>query len=111
MLPRLRQLRQEQAISQQQLAMKLGLSQQSINKYENHQIEPDITTLCKMADLFNTTVDYIVCHSDERVPPGQHVPPGLTSNEADLLAAYRQLNADEARSIDLIMKNYLSSKA
>lgn len=111
MLPRLRELRQEQALSQQQLAARLGLSQQSINKYENHKVEPDIATLCKMADLFNTTIDYIVCRSDERTPPGRDTPPGLTHTEAALLSAYRQLNAEEAQSIELVMKNYLLQKS
>lgn len=110
MLPRLRQLRQEQALSQQQLANRLGLSQQSINKYENHKVEPDISTLCKMADLFGTTIDYIVNRSNDRIPPGQDTPPGLTRTEYELLSAYRQLNAEEAQSIDLVLKNYLLHK-
>ena len=42
MLRKLKQLRQEYGISQQRLADAIGVSQPSINKYENHNIEPDI---------------------------------------------------------------------
>ena len=47
-------------ISQQALAEALGISQQSVNRYENHKVEPDIDTLIKMADYFGVTVDYLI---------------------------------------------------
>ena len=45
MLPNLKLLRKEYGISQQVLADMMGVSQQSINQYENHSIEPDIALL------------------------------------------------------------------
>lgn len=42
----------------------MSLSQQSINKYENHGVEPDIDTLIKLADYFNTSVDYLIGHTN-----------------------------------------------
>lgn len=60
LLANLKRLRKKYNISQQQLADVVGVSQQSINKYENHNIEPDIETLKTMADFFNTSIDYIV---------------------------------------------------
>ena len=50
MLPNLKLLRKEYGISQQVLADMMGVSQQSINQYENHSIEPDIALLTQMAD-------------------------------------------------------------
>ena len=64
MLENLRKLRDETGISQKSLADKIGVSQQSINKYENHNIEPDISTLIRIADYFNTSVDYLIGHTD-----------------------------------------------
>lgn len=60
MIKNLKKLRNEHGLSQQQLADSIGVSQQSINKYENHNIEPDIATLMAIASLFNTTIDYLV---------------------------------------------------
>ncbi len=60
MVKNLRHLREIYGISQTKLAELLGLSQQSIHKYETSSTEPDITTLCMLADFFNTSVDYLV---------------------------------------------------
>ena len=110
MLTRLKLLRRERAMSQQQLAAQLGISQQSINKYENHNVEPDIAMLSQMADFFGTTIDYLVGRSDERTPPGKEIPPGLSAREGRLLARYRRLSDSQIRSIDLVMENYLQDE-
>ena len=107
MLPRLKQLRQENGLSQRALAEQLGVSQQSINKYENHNIEPDIALLRCIADVFDTTIDYLVDRTDDPSRPGQGIPAELTGSEARLLCDYRRLSIEEQRSIDAVMKNYI----
>ena len=62
MVKNLRTLRMSKGISQQQLADVIGTSQQSINKYENHNVEPDISTLIMLADYFQVSVDYLIGH-------------------------------------------------
>ena len=107
MLTRLKALRRERGLSQQQLALRLGISQQSINKYENHNVEPDISMLSQMADLFDTTVDYLIGRNDERMPHGRGVPTELTMREAALLGGYRLLAPKEADMVDLLVRSYL----
>ena len=60
MIKNLKALRKEYNISHQQLPNIIGVSQQSINKYENHNVEPDIETLKAIATFFNTTIDFLV---------------------------------------------------
>ena len=60
MVKNLRHLREIHEISQMKLAELLNLSQQSIHKYETSSTEPDIATLCILADFFHTSVDYLV---------------------------------------------------
>ena len=36
------------------------------SRYEREVREPDIDALCKLADYFNVTVDYIVCRTDKK---------------------------------------------
>lgn len=107
MVKNLRILRTSRGVSQQQLADVIGTSQQSINKYENHSVEPDIRALTKLADFFDTTIDYLV----GRAPPagGQlpAQPPELTGAELQLLRDYRRLTKAEQESIQLVIKNYL----
>lgn len=109
MVKNLRKLRIKMGISQQQLADIIGTSQQSVNKYENHNVEPDISALIKLADYFETSIDYLVGHT----PPleqtvVEEVEP--TKEETALIRKYRRLSKDEKESIQLVLKNYLKNK-
>lgn len=59
-LRNLKHLRENKKMSQQKLASIINVSQQSIYKYENNLAEPDFGTLIKLADYFNTSVDYLI---------------------------------------------------
>lgn len=106
MVKNLKQLRLERGISQQKLGEFLGITQQSINKYENHSVEPDIHTLILLADFFNTSVDYLIGHTDVRHPIEEVQPWDLNKDEETLLTGYRQLNYNEKESIHFIIRNY-----
>ena len=57
---RLKELRTRHGVSQVKLAMDLGLSQNSISRYENGEREADYETLVAIADYFNVSVDYLL---------------------------------------------------
>ena len=57
---RLKDLRLKMGLSQQALADKLNVSQQTICKYENNTNEPNIDMLEAMADIFDVSVDYLI---------------------------------------------------
>lgn len=107
MVARLKQLRQAKGISQLGLAEILGVSQQSINKYENHSVEPDIRTLMAMADYFGTSVDYLIGHTNLARIIEPVTPFHLNAEEAHLIESWRQLSPKEKESIHLVMENYL----
>ena len=110
MVKNLKYLRTRYGISQQQLAEIAGVSQQSVNKYENHNIEPDIRTLTAFADFFHTSVDFLIGHTEveHRIEHVQQY--DLNRDEARLLQAYRLLTPEEQESIHLIMENYNKKK-
>lgn len=106
MVENLRMLREARGISQQKLADAIGLTQQSINKYENHKIEPDIATLIMMADFFHTSVDFLIGHSDATAE-AEGVPViRLNADELRLVEHYRKLNQKEKDSIHMVIDNY-----
>lgn len=106
MIKNLRMLRENHGVSQQKLAEAIGLTQQSINKYENHKIEPDIATLILMADFFHTSVDFLIGHSEAQAE-SEGVPIyRLNADEIKLINQYRQLSMKEKDSIHLVMENY-----
>lgn len=57
---RLKELRIAKGISQLKLALDLGMNQNSISRYENHEREADYATLIKFADYFNVSLDYLL---------------------------------------------------
>ena len=63
-MDRLRLLRDKIGITQQELAYQIGSSQQNIQRYESGSNEPDIQTLRLLADFFDTSVDYLIGHTD-----------------------------------------------
>lgn len=103
MLENLRTLREGKKMTQKQLAEAVGVSQQSINKYENHNVEPDIQTLQKMADLFQTSVDYLIGRrADLPVCPSE-----LTRQEQNLIYHYRHLNDKQKKLVEALIASYM----
>lgn len=105
-LTKLKELRKSIGISQKTLAEAIGVSQQSINKYENHNIEPDITTLMRIAKYFNTSVDYIIGNSNENSAPLLNI----TDEESKIICTYRTLDNRKKNSILEILNIYSSNK-
>ncbi len=107
MLERLRQFREKAGISQRALAEVIGVSQQSINKYENHNIEPDIRTLMLLAEYFNTSVDYLIGYSDIDHRLEAIKAEDLNGEELELVQGYRRLTKKQRQSLRLVMETFL----
>lgn len=110
MVQNLRKLRTNKGVSQQQLADVIGISQQSINKYENHNVEPDLSTLMKIADYFEASVDYLIGHNTEQGGSTSEHDADLSREEWKVIHAYRRLSKEERDSIRLILRNYMKNK-
>ena len=63
---RLKQIREEKGLSQNELAKKINMTQQRISSYEKGIREPDIETLKILADFFNVSIDYLLGKTDKR---------------------------------------------
>lgn len=53
-------LRKRKGVYQKQLAEILGLTQQTVAKWECNNAEPSIKTLCGLADFFDVTADQLL---------------------------------------------------
>jgi transcriptional regulator with XRE-family HTH domain len=53
-------LRKKNGWSQEELAHKLGVSRQSISKYEGAQAVPDLDKILKLSQIFGVTTDYLI---------------------------------------------------
>jgi len=62
---RFRTLREQVNISQKELSRLAGVSQVTINRYENDQSEPPYRLLKWYGDYFDVSLDYLLCRTDQ----------------------------------------------
>ncbi|MBZ9633022.1 MULTISPECIES: helix-turn-helix domain-containing protein [Clostridium] len=63
---RLKELRNEHKLTQQEFSNTLHINRSTIAGYESENKQPDYDTLQKFADFFNVSVDYILGRVDIR---------------------------------------------
>lgn len=63
---KLRELREQKGVTQKEVATAVGCTSTVYSRYERGEREPDITTLCRLADYFGVSVDYIVGRTNEK---------------------------------------------
>ena len=71
-------LRRLNELTQEELAARLGVSRQTVAKWEAAESMPDLVNAQALAELFGVTLDNLVTHSEEAagfpVPPrGKHI--------------------------------------
>lgn len=69
---RLRALRAEAKLTQKQCAEQLGVETYNYNKWEN-EVSPPLGMICKIAEHFSVTTDYLLGLEDSRTHDGQAV--------------------------------------
>ncbi len=57
---RIQHLRKVKGISQEELANQIGVSRQSVSKWESEQTLPDIEKIILLSDFFEVTTDYLL---------------------------------------------------
>ncbi len=65
---RIKVLREEKNITQEQLAKCIDISRGSLSMIEISKREPDNYTLVKLADYFDTTIDFLLGRTNQRYP-------------------------------------------
>jgi len=56
----LKHIRNEEGVTQVQLAKYLNVTDRSIRDWENEKTEPNYDTLIKLANYFDVSVDYLI---------------------------------------------------
>ena len=65
---RLKDLREDHDLTQTQIANYLNIDQRTYSRYERGEITLSVETLCKLADYYNTSLDYLAGRTDVVVP-------------------------------------------
>lgn len=72
-LQRLRELRKQRGLSMRELGRELGLSESAVSLYESGRRRPNHDLLCRLADYFGVSVDYLL-ERDILIPPRRLLP-------------------------------------
>ena len=62
---KLKLTRQKRGLSQQELALKAGIHQKNISKYEKDDVIPSAITLKSIADILEVSADYLLGNETE----------------------------------------------
>lgn len=99
---RLKQLRKEAGLTQEELAKKVGLKKQNISRYENSHVEPNIRTAKRIADALGVSIEEMAVGVSLQSPPT----PDLTRTEQNLVSAWRQADEKDRRIIAAALEEY-----
>jgi transcriptional regulator with XRE-family HTH domain len=87
---RLKELRESKNMTQVRLSIELGVSQETISGYEIGKATPPADMLIKLADVLDTSVDYILGRTDNRYFNKLNKS-DLSEQELDVLLNFRKL--------------------
>ena len=59
---KVRELRKQRGLTQEELAEIIGISRQAINAIEKEKFDPSLPTAFKMAKLFKTSIENLFLH-------------------------------------------------
>lgn len=65
-IDRLREIREDRDLKQEDVARSLGIKQQQYSEYEIGKRLMSIEKLDKLATFYNTSIDYLIGRTDER---------------------------------------------
>ena len=87
-------LRKKAGWSQEELAGRLGVTRQSVSKWEGAQSVPDIEKIVQLSRLFSVTTDYLLLDIDEAP---QSAAPAENNRETEQRAAEKQMKRQSMR--------------
>lgn len=107
---RLSFLRDNMEMTQMELAEKIGITPMTLAKYTKDLNEPRSSIIAKMAQVLNTTSDYIIGLTDDYSPSASEPSSLQNKREQDLLFNFRKLSENdkiraEERILTLLNKN------
>lgn len=100
---RIKDLRNEAGMKQDDLARRIGISRSLISKYEKGDIDLSTDALLRLCDVFGVTSDYLLSRSSIRAY-------AVTEEEWQLVAAWRAADQRARQMVALALEPYKETK-
>ncbi len=105
---RLKTLRRERGITQQELADAIGISKGGLCYYENTNRAPDITVLEKFADYFKVSADYLLGRTNAQTQKAKLQAvcnyTGLSDKAVGLLAELKERKTPQLQAVNFLLE-------
>lgn len=103
---RIKLLREEKRIKQDELAKILSISPSAVGMYERDEREPNDELTLKLAEYFNVSTDYLLGKTDIRNPNKIN----LDDMEIAFASGIKGLNKENQETLKNIMKDLLAKQ-
>lgn len=100
---RIKELRAELDMTQQELATALGVVRTAISNYEGDRNGLDSQKIRRLCKIFGCTSDYLLCMSSQRTAQ-------ISDADAALLAAYYAADPHSREVVDVALRPYFEQE-
>lgn len=97
----IKELREERGLRQEDVADRLNMNRANFSHYERGTATPPCDVLCKIADVFNVTTDYILGRESIDI---------VDDNIRSIVIGYKALAADDQFLINEVIKMMLKRR-
>ena len=94
---KLRELRLDKQLTQEELAKEIGISRQMISYFESRAMNPTVDVLRNLADFFGVSADEFLYESSKKHRPG---PKSTLERKLD---AIKSLSSEEQKAITTVL--------
>ena len=96
----LKQIRNSKNLLQTKVAMDLSITQETVSSYETGRVLPSSDMLIRLADYYNTSVDYLLGRTKYDMPIDRIKPNNISDKDIVILNKINNLSNDNKSKIE-----------
>lgn len=96
----LKQIRNSKNLLQTKVAMDLSITQETVSSYETGRVLPSSDMLIRLADYYNTSVDYLLGRTRYDMPIDRIKPNNISDKDFIILNKINHLSNDNKSKIE-----------
>lgn len=96
----LQTIRKKLGLKQTKVAMDLNITQETISSYETGKVFPSSDMLIKLANYYNTSIDYLLCRTKYDMPIDDVKPNNISDTDFILLNKINKLSTTNKAKVE-----------
>ncbi|NLL44204.1 MAG: helix-turn-helix transcriptional regulator [Mollicutes bacterium] len=101
----LKQIRNKKGLLKTKVAIDLNITQETVSSYETDRVLPSSDILIKLADYYNTSIDYLLCRTKYDMPIDSIKPNNITDRDFALLNKINKLSNINKEKVEAYIDN------